>query len=108
MMRSGCEIAMPATTGLLEGCEEGAGLRDVLLRRREAKQHSLTRDARIARLRPQPHVASIAPQLARREVVGKIEIEDLVAHAVRETAILQRHNDLDAAIEVPGHQICAP
>src|SRR4051812_46856512 len=106
MTRSGCEMAMPETTGL-EGGEDGPGLRAVLLRGREAKQDSLTRHARIARLRPHAHVASVAVQLARGTVVGQIQVEDLVADAVREPAIRDRHHHFDAAIEVARHQVRA-
>src|SRR5262245_13185106 len=67
----------------------------------EIEEERLRGDTRLAGFRRQPTVAPGSKQLARGKRVGKICVENLVADPMSQRSILQRNDNLDAAIEIP-------
>src|SRR5215470_3948811 len=74
---------------------------------REIEEEQLRRDARLAGSRREPAIATAGEQFSSGERVGEIRVQNLVAKTMRERAILEGHDDLHAAIEIPRHQVRA-
>src|SRR4051812_45611628 len=53
------------------------------------------------------HVAAVGPQLARLDVVGKVDAENLAEHALLQRWVRDGDHHLDAVVEIARHQIRA-
>ena len=71
---------------------------------RTTLEHGLVTLRPLALARRQPSPASVRRELPGRRVVGERRVEDRVDLLAR-TRLLDRHEDLDAVVEVPRHQV---